>query len=114
MAETLVSRDGQTTTVISDSYAFFGEIQTGPPVPPDDPSKWHAPSLDETAVSKRYGVSMDDLLSWHGRVNFLQPDRTVTKTRFGSWKVQAVRHWNVYRLEEWEVSIANVAAHIPR
>ena len=51
--QTIVGRDGQTQTIISDSYAFHGEIQ-GPPAPPE-PTRNKPRSLTRAQVKAKFG-----------------------------------------------------------
>ena len=61
MANQIIPGRDDSTTIVTDSYAVFGELQAGPPIPVEDSAKWQAAELDEPAVCRRYSVTPDVL-----------------------------------------------------
>jgi hypothetical protein len=109
---TTPGRNG-TTTVHTDSFAVFGEIQTGPPITPDDPTRWHPVLLTEEEVCKRYDATPDDLIAWQQRFGFPAPRTKQAVSRF-SWAVRTVRSFVLDELDAWDEAVLAVAAHVCR
>ena len=115
MAETqIVGRTG-TISIVSDSFAPFGERIVGLPEPADDPGRWHPKMLSQSDLKKRYGASDEELLElWPLSCGFPKPTRTATRTFVASWRVEQIREWSTEKIDEWEAGIRKVSARLPK
>jgi hypothetical protein len=114
MATEIIAGRAGTQTIVSDSYAPFGEIQVGPPIVQDDPAKWHSPCLVEADVCRRYdGVTLEDLFAWQ-IYGFPKPTRTKTRLSRFSWRTDVTREWDIEKLDQWDEQIRALAAKLPK
>ena len=104
MSETRIpGRDGS-TTIVTDSYAPFGEIQTGPPARPE-PARVEPVRLTDTAVCKRYrGMTPEKLRVARARLGFPNGELLTTT----SWPSNQVRKTWLKDIEKWEEAAREV------
>ena len=110
--ERIVGRDG-TVTIVSDSYAPFGELPVAP-TRAEDPAAWHPQRMTEKAVCGRYGATVDDLIAWQEAYGFPKPSKNVLRTVCGSWSLDRVREWDIPDLDAFDARIRAMAARLPR
>jgi hypothetical protein len=105
------SRDGQTATLISDSYGASKSF--GPATPAEDPTKHTVEWWDTAFLCKRYDCTVDDLMQWSGDDPLSLPKAVqFTVTTFGGHKTVYKRPAD--KVREWEARLRNVAARLPK
>ena len=112
MANQIIPGRDDTTTIVTDSYAVFGELQAGPPIPVEDSAKWQAAELDEPAVCRRYSVTPDVLTDWQARYNFPKPSRQTTIPGWNLRRTVVDNFFAVGMLDGWDESILDLATHV--
>jgi hypothetical protein len=104
---------GGSTTIISDSFAPFGEVSVGPPVRQEDPSTYAPRDLEEAQVLRRYSWTPEDLQA-ASLIGFPAPVWSGYKTTLFSWRYEVIRRWSEQHLLEWEARIRSAAGSLPR
>ena len=103
----------KTISVVSDSYALWGQTP-GEPARQEDPSRWRKETLADEQLTARYGVTVDDLASWRTRFGFPRPTREYVASRLGSYRNDWHRETGVVQVRAWEDQIRELAARLPR
>ena len=110
--ETKILGRGGSITIASDSAALFGEIQSAPPEPVEDPSGWHPVTVEEAEVCRLYNATPDDLMAWR-QFKFPTPCTKQIASRF-SWWTKVKRSYVKEDLDRWDDSIRDLAARLPK
>ena len=112
--ETKIPCRNGATTIVSDTFAVFGELQVGPPIPVENPEKWHARELDEAATCKRYDATPGELVELQQRHEFPKPIRQTHTPGWGLRRSTVKNFWSIEKLDAWDASIRQLAARTPR
>ena len=90
----------------------YGQIISGPADErPEDPSRWHEPTVSRAAVEKRYGLPVEEL---RRRSKFPKSHREGFRPRFTSWGADRIEDWRESDLLAWEEWIIGMADMLPK
>ena len=111
-----LNRDGS-TSIVSDSFAVYGEIQTGGPDYQEDSTRWHPKTLSMKETSSRYGNATEQELRFDWRtLSFPEPIIGKSKQKFyadGLPRPAVVTYtWSVDALDEFDQRILAMAKRI--
>src|SRR5689334_16071611 len=105
--ERIIGRGGSVTVVGS-----YGETRlSGPPDPPEDPSKWHEVLLTQEEVCERYHCRPEDIETWIARYGMPTPASKGIRA-VGNRNVQIIK-WSPKQLAAWEDGIRELVGRFP-
>jgi len=110
---TITNRDGS-TTIISDSYAPFGEAPVAP-VRPENPDLWRPATLDGPATCKRYGATIEELFAWQDLIGFPKPCKNAQLAPTpGTFSIRRVYAWDPSELAAFDARIRAMYQRLPK